>query len=63
LDLGPERQGAKVIYGGAPFPPLRCPGLSLSMAPSLNGVAHIVVIADPVARRWMARGKLVPRSC
>jgi hypothetical protein len=30
------------------------------MAPSLDGVSHVTVVADPVAHAWMARGKLVP---
>jgi hypothetical protein len=29
------------------------------MAPGLDGVAHVAVVADPVAHRWTAREKLM----
>jgi hypothetical protein len=46
--------------GGALIPPLGSAGLCLSVASGLDGVTHIVVITDMVARGWMMRGKLSP---
>ena len=48
MDSCPKCQGAKVIQGKAPTLLLRGMGLRLSMAPCLNGVADIVVVANLV---------------
>ena len=50
LDRCPKRQGAEVIWDRALTPSLRGTGLRLSMAPGLDGVMDIVVVADLVAR-------------
>ena len=60
LDCYPERLGAEVVRGGAPVPPLGSAGLRLSVAPGLDGIADVAVVADMVVRGGTPRGKLAP---
>jgi hypothetical protein len=55
-----EHLGAEVIQGGAFIPSLRSAGLRVNVAPSLDGVVDIAVIADLVAREETPKGRLVP---
>jgi hypothetical protein len=49
-----------MILGGASIPLLKSAGLRLSVASGLDGVMHVAVVADPVARRRTARGSIAP---
>ena len=48
------------MLGGAPVLVFQSVTLGLSVAPSLDGVTHVAVIADPVARGGMLRRKVMP---
>jgi hypothetical protein len=49
-----------VIQGGTPTSPLRGAGLHLSVAFGLNGVANVMVVADPVVCEGTPRRKVMP---
>ena len=49
-----------MIWGGAPIPLLRGMILHQSVAPGLDGVADVAVIADPVVRGGTPRRKVAP---
>ena len=49
-----------MIQGGAPASPLMGSGLHFNMAPGLDGVTDIAVIADPVAHVVTLRSKVMP---
>jgi hypothetical protein len=56
----PERLGAIVIQGGALTPLLRSARLCVSVAPGLDGVVDVAVIANPMAHGTTSGGRLVP---
>jgi hypothetical protein len=55
-----EHQGDEVIRVGAPALSLRGMGLRLSVAPGLDGVTDVVIIANPVACGGTTRRKVTP---
>jgi hypothetical protein len=59
-DRCPEHHGAKVIQDRAPAPSLRGTGLCLSVAPSLDDVIDVMVIANLVPHRGTLRRKVMP---